>query len=1193
METRRKTAADARARAAAEAKAEAEKRVVPAPSVASPVAPPATPASGSGELWKARISIQIPREALPSPGGVKVTFQAEILAGEGRIYPEMGENEEKLTCGSSDDVKKLYGNLERQGWNLREHIDSSTGMVLGYACEKTCSTREKLLGFLQRTAYAAVIGDRRQLKCYQACIVWLERALERDLAEPERLRAEAERLKARAETAEARIKILETKYHEDLSALSARKAVVDAALQAQIEKTSAMETKHQEELRSIEEEVRQKIKELQDGKERAETKQRDAELGQQHEREARSRAEETLRFVERERGSLEANAKQLQIEIGKLSQALEETKEREQKERDIRVQAEAELKSTQERLRKTKLSKAEAKHAKTLAEEALRHEVDKRESSGFARREGALGQEIKDAKQREEQERERRTEAEKKQHETEKRYHQSQVDAARTQGEIKQLREQKNQLEQENHARAQALEEKTVELEGIKGNVAKLQREREALESQLAQARAAGNTVKTKEYAAGLKKLQEQLTENNAMLSRLEQDKHQEMESAEQTRKSLDDIKSLLRESQDKMLKIMDDKLQTLGDKLQEIKRSQDKGYSLLIELNQTQLTGNAAYQQALVYLKDQLSGMNAEALRLGEERSKLMLQQSESMTEQTQKALEEINGKITSLAGTADRVNVQLAGLVTEVHQYQETEKATRQQIEQLQKQRESLEKEAEESKQALAYKTEDVDRLREALGSMLEERDQHEKESPQAVPTPSPTLDQVAIEESLRKLEEERKTKEDHLGEINKSLAGINSRLEGINGTLLSQTEAADSLRGQVEAFMEEVRIDRRIQEIHERRLKEIDDRLRAAETNHGEDAALLASLREARTAQDERAKTRSRLLDQEGYPFLRAFYLRVQRFMNSLLLVDDLLLTETFKTQDTMKKEKAASAGRAIGRVIPLLGLLTSAIAGAVKTYADRQKKQRARYIEYLPVGILPREEMVEEIAFGLCERYERQLKKLKLVPERDAETVLSKIAEIAAKRMQNYLLYLNDKGGVKGKIKGKAKDSEEMAEEEREFHRELFKADSITALIHAVRIFKLPKDNSGKCMIPIATAVVTGTGEEAAKASAPTEVEAEAGAAAEAAVEEVPPEVLRARPSSPPLVLSYWTVHGIFSQSGIETRDGRRFDFPASDPRELKRKPPASKGEGIYYTDVDRYGYARGSEEDARVAGMFRP
>jgi len=213
------------------------------------------------------------------------------------------------------------------------------------------------------------------------------------------------------------------------------------------------------------------------------------------------------------------------------------------------------------------------------------------------------------------------------------------------------------------------------------------------------------------------------------------------------------------------------------------------------------------------------------------------------------------------------------------------------------------------------------------------------------------------------------------------------------------------------------------------------------------------------------------------------------------------------------------------------------------------------------------------MVEEVAFGLCECYATQLRQLHFETPKKMDGTLTQLAEVAAFRMREYLHYLRTEGALKEKgkswIKG-SKDKREKQESDeeqkmRETHQELFREDPVAALIRSVRIFKLSGDNSKKKEIEIA---------EAKDLQETKETE---------------------RPVSPsqPRDLSHWTMHGLFSQSGIRAispgRSSHYFDFEAPDPKKLTAHPPADE-DGIYYTNVKRYGYANGTKEDAMIARM---
>jgi len=146
-------------------------------------------------------------------------------------------------------------------------------------------------------------------------------------------------------------------------------------------------------------------------------------------------------------------------------------------------------------------------------------------------------------------------------------------------------------------------------------------------------------------------------------------------------------------------------------------------------------------------------------------------------------------------------------------------------------------------------------------------------------------------------------------------------------------------------------------------------------------------------------------------------------------------------------------------------------------------------------------------------------------------------LSNLAMVAALRMRGYLIYLQSK---------------EATDEQKAF----FAQDPVNALITGIRLVKLAGDRKKK--VPL---LIDGDSESSAAA----------------------------RPDSPPLNLSDWTVHGFFSQSGIRTTTPRRrrFVFEAPDASTLRKKRTA---DGIFYTDVERYGYVNGTEIETQMTRM---
>ena len=394
------------------------------------------------------------------------------------------------------------------------------------------------------------------------------------------------------------------------------------------------------------------------------------------------------------------------------------------------------------------------------------------------------------------------------------------------------------------------------------------------------------------------------------------------------------------------------------------------------------------------------------------------------------------------------------------------------------------------------------------------------------------------VELKKQLKKMNAEIKRLELERVELaNKREEGITEQvqksLEGINDRITSLAETADEIKTQLMNLAEKASLERENQERQERTLKVLDEKLQERQSVGGrnpEQEALLRDLLAVKNAETLKAQKRAEFFAQEGYPQLKDFYLNIQLLLNRALKADELKATGEFVTRDTTRKEKAASVARIISRFIPLVGTVVDAAGTAVKAYAEKSKQAKAQYVTGLAPDTFAREAMVEEIAFGLCEHYERQLKGLTLSNEIERKTAINRLAEAAVSRLRGYL----QKGAA-------------------------LEPDPVTALVRAVRVTKIKKDR--KIAITEKPASANGDRASASAASADT----------------------------PSLWLDHWTAHGFFSQSGIRTTTPRRrrFDAEAQKLKDTNKKH-------THYTDVRRYDYANGTAEDARIAGMeLRP
>jgi len=332
-------------------------------------------------------------------------------------------------------------------------------------------------------------------------------------------------------------------------------------------------------------------------------------------------------------------------------------------------------------------------------------------------------------------------------------------------------------------------------------------------------------------------------------------------------------------------------------------------------------------------------------------------------------------------------------------------------------------------------------------------------------------------------------------------------------------------------------DVEIERKILALQENILKSLDEKMQELEKDNAADRTFLGELRTAQEVEARKTDKRKIFLGAE-YPALRDFYLCFQRVMNVALLAAE--LNGKFESSATSKKEAFATGLKILGRVlpVPVVGAGFSLVGKLIDFWADRKRQKKSeRIAKCLPVSTFEREALVEEVAFGLCERYEYQLKNLSVAT--NYEDVLKRLAEVAVSRIQAYLVYLQSA----------LEKGEDQRQQDK--HKEDYARDPVNTVTRAVRIAKFTFKKDGRA------------GKEMIKF-------------------EKNPRII-SRPDTPPPTLENWKVSGFFSKPGIRTPSPERKHFALE-------RPPGDKSKGNLYTEVGNYGYATGTEQEATEAGL---
>lgn len=530
--------------------------------------------------------------------------------------------------------------------------------------------------------------------------------------------------------------------------------------------------------------------------------------------------------------------------------------------------------------------------------------------------------------------------------------------------------------------------------------------------------------------------------------------------------------------------------------------------------LDHTMLQPNDTLKQAIDEFQKQLPEM--QRLQIEKER----------------KRLEDTNFRV-AIKVREEEIKEHLDIIEVKQKVHDEERREQQEQIAKLSTENETLKEKISTKEKNLEEKTHALTQAEDTITIIREEQESFAKKLEQALSKNNTKLVEMcqtrlndlkqqleATEHEKQGIEEERKTLESE----RKALTEQNQKLLGAINTKI------DSIKGEVhevkERLVEKLQLERENEGRQERILKALDEKLQEVQKVGGrtpEQEALLSNLLTAKNAETLKAQKRTQLFTQKDYPQLKDFYLSLQLLFNRLLVTDEVAATGAFATQDTTKKEKAASIIMTCAKLVPVVGHAITAACVLTKLYADKCKQEKAgSAVADLPPDILSREAMVEEIAFGLCERYEDQLKALNAGADAEKQTAVSKLVDTAIQRMHAYL----------------------QAEETLE-------PDPVIALINAVRLTKIRGDRKTKII------------------NKPAGISAAAASSSTAST----------------LIPNHWTTHGFFSQTGIRTTTPRRRRFDAEAPR-----PEDTNKKHMHYTDVQCYGYANGTENDARTAGM---
>jgi chromosome segregation ATPase len=537
-------------------------------------------------------------------------------------------------------------------------------------------------------------------------------------------------------------------------------------------------------------------------------------------------------------------------------------------------------------------------------------------------------------------------------------------------------------------------------------------------------------------------------------------------------------VKQELHEQESRELHGQIENLKTAKEKLEtELKQAEETAEALQEDkkdlekkLQQARTKNNKAlterYEKQLNELQEQLDKANEEKGKLAADH----------------KRLEEFKEQVGQLTEDRDRLKEEVQGL--------------RSNNEVLKERIAGKEKEIEAKDKALTEADETIAAIRgdqEALGKKLEQA--LSKNNAQLV-----TMYQEKLGELKRQLEETEHNRQ-NLDEERKKLDMEKAGLAERNQKLLVEINAkVELLRADVEEGIHELKdqlaetfsaIDEanrlRQEQLMQGLEKKIEEYSKKADPGS---EVLLADLIAEKKLELERNAHRQALVEQPDFTQIKDFYLSIQREFNAQLKSDEIQSTGDFATQNTTKKEKTAKVISTCARLVPLVSTAVTAVCGLTKLYAENRKQKRAiSLIADLSPNTASREAMVEEIALGLCERYEDQLKALSAETEEERRTAINKLVNNAVQRMHAYL----------------------------QAQRTL-EPEPVIALINAVRQNKISGDRKirlfGKTTHPVT--------------------------------------IVAASAEAQPLNPATWTVHGFFSQSGIRTQTPRRRRFANEAP-----------------------------------------